>query len=154
MTIPGKPAPEAEAPPVAELHLGGSRAAELEARMSEEGGEAETRKELVIGPGTSQLAIRPRPGAEPWARKERVEWESGRSPSPDLRAHTLLRRRNGRWRLCRVRREMPRSIILIILAAGVVASLPPPAPRSRVVLPQWKSVVGVPSASSCLSRDS
>ena len=49
---------------VAQLPLGSSRAAELEARTSEGEGE-ETTVEPATGPSTSQLAIRLRPTAEP-----------------------------------------------------------------------------------------
>ena len=111
---------------VAQLPLGSSRAAELEARTSE-GGDEETLVELVIGPSISQFNSHRKPIAEPWARKECVKWEIGQFPSPALRARSLPTRRRGRRKLCRVRREMPRNTAL---AAGVVASLPPTASRS------------------------
>ena len=50
---------------VAQLHLGSSRAAELEARMLGNGGKAEMKQELVTGPSTSRLVFRLRPAAEP-----------------------------------------------------------------------------------------
>ena len=93
--MPGKPALRADAMLVAELHLGGSRAAELKARTSGVEGKAEVDAELVIGPSISQPETRLRPVAEPWARRECVEKESGRSPSPDFRAHSLRKQRNG-----------------------------------------------------------
>ena len=125
-TIPGKPAPRAGALLVAQLPLGSSRAAELEARTTE-GGDEEILVELVVGPSIGQFNSHRKPIAEPWARKECVKWEIGQFPSPALRARSLPMRRRGRRRLCRVRREMPRSIILV---AGVVASPPPPVLRS------------------------
>ena len=82
------------------------------------------------------------------------EVEIGQFPSPDFRARSLLMRRNGRWRLCRVRRELPRNTTL---AAGVAASLPPPVPRSPRAEPRWKRAIGgllTHSVSNRLSRDS
>ena len=52
-------------------------------------------KELVVGPSISQLETRRRPIAEPWARKECVEWETGQFPSPTSRARSLPMRRRG-----------------------------------------------------------
>ena len=65
MTIPGKPALRADALLVTQLHLGSSRAAELEARTSGREGKAEINEELATGPSTSRLVFRLRPAAEP-----------------------------------------------------------------------------------------
>ena len=125
-TIPGKPALRAVALLVAQLPLGSSRAAELEARTTE-GGDEEILVELVVGPSIGQFNSHRKPIAEPWARKECVKWEIGQFPSPVLRAHSLPTRRKGRWKICGLRRVTPRNTFL---AAGVVASLPPTASRS------------------------
>ena len=55
----------AEAPLAARLHVGSSRAAELEARASEIGGRAETEEEPATGRSTSRPVDRPRLDAEP-----------------------------------------------------------------------------------------
>ena len=124
---------------VAELHLGGSRAAELKARTSGREGKAEINEELVIGPSISQLETRQRPVAEPWARKECVERESGRSPSPDFRAHSLRNQRNGQRKNCRLRREVPRNTAL---AAGVMELPSLLVPRSTRGRQRRKCAIG------------
>ena len=56
---------KAEALLVAQLHMGSSRAAELEARTSEIGGRAETEEEPATGRSTGRPVDRPRLDAEP-----------------------------------------------------------------------------------------
>ena len=107
--------------------------------------------ELATGPSTSRFTIRRRPIAEPWARKECAKWEIGQFPSPEFRARSPPRRRNGRWKLCRVRRDMPRNTAL---AAGLVASLPPPVPRSLRVRMRWDRANGEPLMHSMSNRQS
>ena len=120
---------------VAELRLGGSRAAELRARTSGVEDKAEVDVELAIGlsiPSTSQPETRLRPIAEPWARRECVERESGRSPGPDFRAHSLRNQRNGQRRNCRLRREVPRNIALAAGVTGLPSLLVLKSTRGRL----------------------
>ena len=133
---------------VAQLPLGSSRAAELEARTSE-GEDEETIVEPVTGLSISQLTISRRPIAEPWARKECAKREIGQFPSPKSRAHSPPRRGDGRRKKCRVRREVPRNTAL---AAGLAASLPPPVLRSPRVRLRRDRAIGEPFMHSRLNH--